>query len=185
MIDNKVAYRPGGYPDESDSITWGRRVGITDLRRHSDTRAKRRSGAHSGPAAAVTPTEFAWYPTFHTPEGNARPFPIILGHAFSGVVAAMGGSNRDAPVGDSVYGLNDWFMDGVQAEYCLVAAASVAPKPATVDHTLAAAVNLGPDRLAGAGRSRAAFGRATHIDPGGAGGVRSSRCNWPDMSKPM
>ena len=74
-------------------------------------------------AAAVTPTEFAWYPTFHTPEGNARPFPIILGHEFSGVVAAIGDSNRDVRVGDSVYGLNDWFMDGAQAEYCLTAAA--------------------------------------------------------------
>lgn len=87
-------------------------------------------------AAAVTPTEFAWYPTFHTPEGNVRQFPIVLGHEFSGVVAAIGDSNRDMRMGDSVYGLNDWFMDGAQAEYCLAAAASVAPTPATVDHTL-------------------------------------------------
>jgi NADPH:quinone reductase-like Zn-dependent oxidoreductase len=41
-------------------------------------------------AAAVTPTEFAWFPTFHTSDGAARPFPIILGHEFSGVIAEIG-----------------------------------------------------------------------------------------------
>ena len=125
-------------------------------------------------AAAVTPTEFAWYPTFHTPEGNARPFPIILGHEFSGVVAAMGGSNRDARVGDSVYGLNDWFMDGAQAEYCLVAAASVAPKPATVDHTLAAAVPISALTAWQALVDRAQLSEGQRIlIHGGAGGVGS------------
>ena len=28
-------------------------------------------------ATAITPTEFAWYPTFHTPEGGIRPFPLF------------------------------------------------------------------------------------------------------------
>ena len=93
-------------------------------------------------AAAVTPTEFAWYPTFHTPEGNARPFPIVLGHEFSGVVAAIEGSDGDVRTGDSVYGLNDWFMDGAQAEYCVVAASSVVPKPTTVDYAQAAVVPI-------------------------------------------
>lgn len=41
-------------------------------------------------ATAITPTEFAWYPTFHTPDGGPRPFPIILGHEFSGVVEEIG-----------------------------------------------------------------------------------------------
>ncbi|MDC8449661.1 MAG: NADP-dependent oxidoreductase [Nitrospira sp.] len=125
-------------------------------------------------AAAVTPTEFAWYPTFHTSEGNARPFPIILGHEFSGVVAAIGGSNRDARIGDSVYGLNDWFMDGAQAEYCLVAAASVAPKPATVDHTLAAAVPISALTAWQALVERAQLSKGQRIlIHGGAGGVGS------------
>ncbi len=124
-------------------------------------------------AAAVTPTEFAWYPTFHTPEGNARPFPIVLGHEFSGVVAAIGGSNRDVRMGDSVYGLNDWFMDGAQAEYCLVAAASVVPKPATVDHARAAVVPISA-LTAWQALDRAQLSKGQRIlIHGGAGGVGS------------
>src|SRR5712671_6812989 len=41
-------------------------------------------------ATAVTPTEFSWYPTTHNQIGAARHLPIILGHEFSGVVAAIG-----------------------------------------------------------------------------------------------
>ena len=93
-------------------------------------------------ATAITPTEFAWYPTFHTPEGGSRPFPIILGHEFSGVVAAIGPACTGVQIGDAVYGLNDWFSDGAQAEYCLTVADNIAPKPASLDHSLAAAVPI-------------------------------------------
>jgi NADPH:quinone reductase-like Zn-dependent oxidoreductase len=93
-------------------------------------------------AAGITPTEFAWYPTFHTPKGGNRPFPIILGHEFSGVVEAMGPTCTGVKTGDPVYGLNDWFMDGAQAEYCLTIPANIAPKPATLDHTQAAVVPI-------------------------------------------
>ena len=51
-------------------------------------------------ATAITPTEFDWYPTFHTPEGGMRPFPIILGHEFSGVVEAVGSDCMGVQVGD-------------------------------------------------------------------------------------
>ena len=37
-------------------------------------------------AAAVTPTELLWGPTWKTRTGADRPFPIILGHEFSGVI---------------------------------------------------------------------------------------------------
>lgn len=93
-------------------------------------------------ATAVTPTEFEWYPTFHTPDGGARPFPIILGHEFSGVVAAVGGLSSEVRPGDLVYGLNDWYADGAQAEYCVTVEAAVAPKPVTLDHAQAAAVPI-------------------------------------------
>ena len=93
-------------------------------------------------ATAITPTEFAWYPTFHTPEGGARPFPIILGHEFSGVVDAIGPACKGVQVGDPVYGLSDWFIDGAQADYCLTVLANIAPKPASLDHTQAAAVPI-------------------------------------------
>jgi NADPH:quinone reductase-like Zn-dependent oxidoreductase len=38
--------------------------------------------------------------------------------------------------------LNDWFSDGAQAEYCLTVADNLAPKPASLDHSLAAAVPI-------------------------------------------
>ena len=79
-----------------------------------------------------------------------------------------------ARVGDSVYGLNDWFMDGAQAEYCLVAAASFAPKPATVDHTLAAAVPISALTAWQALVDRAQLSEGQRIlIHGGAGGVGS------------
>jgi NADPH:quinone reductase-like Zn-dependent oxidoreductase len=58
-------------------------------------------------AAAVTPTEFSWYPTSHSPTGEARPLPIILGHEFSGVVAGLGPEVTNISEGTAVYGLND------------------------------------------------------------------------------
>jgi NADPH:quinone reductase-like Zn-dependent oxidoreductase len=93
-------------------------------------------------ATAITPTEFDWYPTSHTPEGKTRPLPIILGHEFSGVVEAVGPDCRNVQVGDPVYGLSDWFIDGAQAEYCLTVPANIAPKPVTLDHSEAAAVPI-------------------------------------------
>jgi NADPH:quinone reductase-like Zn-dependent oxidoreductase len=38
--------------------------------------------------------------------------------------------------------MNDWFIDGAQAEYCVTLASSVAPKPVTVSHTQAAVVPI-------------------------------------------
>ena len=93
-------------------------------------------------ATAITPTEFAWYPTFHTVEGTGRPFPIILGHEFSGVVEAIGPNCKGVQVGHSIYGLSDWFIDGAQAEYCLTVPSNIAPKPVTLEHTQAAAVPI-------------------------------------------
>jgi len=89
-------------------------------------------------AAAVTPTELAWVPTWTTRTGEPRSFPIIPGHEFSGEVAAVGGGVTDLAAGDLVYGLNDWFRDGAQAEYCVARAAEVARKPRSVDHVAAA-----------------------------------------------
>ena len=41
-------------------------------------------------------------------------------------------------MGDDVYGMNDWFGDGAQAEYCLARVTDIARKPRSVDHTQAA-----------------------------------------------
>jgi NADPH:quinone reductase-like Zn-dependent oxidoreductase len=125
-------------------------------------------------AAAITPTEFAWYPTFHTREGGNRPFPIILGHEFSGVVEGMGPTCTGVQTGDPVYGLNDWFMDGAQAEYCLTVPANIAPKPATLDHTQVAGVPISALTAWQALIERARLSeRQRVLVHGGAGGVGS------------
>jgi NADPH:quinone reductase-like Zn-dependent oxidoreductase len=93
-------------------------------------------------AAAVTPSELEWYPASHTADGGTRRFPIILGHEFSGVVEAVGSDCMGVQVGDRIYGLSDWFIDGAQAEYCLTVPANIAPKPVTLEHAQAAAVPI-------------------------------------------
>lgn len=93
-------------------------------------------------ATAVTPTEFDWVPTFKTRTGGPRPFPIVLGHEFSGVVGEVGDAVRGLKVGDAVYGMNDWFTNGAEAESCVAPAAAVAAKPGTLGHTRAAVVPI-------------------------------------------
>jgi NADPH:quinone reductase-like Zn-dependent oxidoreductase len=93
-------------------------------------------------ATAVMPTELQWKPTFHQPSGEPRPFPIVLSHEFSGVVESVGANVTNFRVGDDVYGLNDWFINGAQAEYCVVAANALAPKPKSLRHSEAAVVPI-------------------------------------------
>src|SRR5262249_25557535 len=68
-------------------------------------------------ATAVTPTEFQWFPTFHKQSGEPRPFPIVLSHEYSGTVESVGPGVNNFEVGAGVYGLNDWFANGAQAEF--------------------------------------------------------------------
>ena len=89
-------------------------------------------------AAAVTPTELKWEPTWTTRAGEPRPLPIIPGHEFSGEVHALGPGVNSLAVGDAIFGMNDWFGDGAQAEFCVARATDVAIKPRSVDHVLAA-----------------------------------------------
>jgi NADPH:quinone reductase-like Zn-dependent oxidoreductase len=93
-------------------------------------------------AAAVTPTELLWVPTWTTRAGKPRPFPIIPGHEFSGEVHALGAGVNDVAVGDAVFGMNDWFGDGAQAEFCVARSANVAPKPTSINHGMAAVVPI-------------------------------------------
>jgi NADPH:quinone reductase-like Zn-dependent oxidoreductase len=93
-------------------------------------------------ATAVTPTELQWFPTWHTPSGNPRPFPIILSHEFSGVVEEAGEGVGELKAGDAVFGLNDWFSNGAQAEYCVAAASAIARKPNATDHAQASVVPI-------------------------------------------
>lgn len=89
-------------------------------------------------AAGVTPTELLWSTSRTTPSGTPRPLPFIPGHEFSGEVAALGDGVTSVSVGEAVYGINDWYSDGAQADYCLARAADIARKPSSVDHDHAA-----------------------------------------------
>lgn len=93
-------------------------------------------------AVGVTPTEVAWVPTFQTKDGGKRT-RAILGHEFSGVVAALGDGVTGFDVGQDVYGMNDWFADGAMAEYCITDPASIALKPSHLTHAEAASVPIG------------------------------------------
>src|SRR5204863_5400793 len=93
-------------------------------------------------AAGVIHTELSWVPTWTTQAGEPRPLPVIPGHEFSGEIAALGAGVRDLGVGDLVYGLNDWYRNGAQADYCVALVADCAPKPASVDHIHAAATPI-------------------------------------------
>jgi NADPH:quinone reductase-like Zn-dependent oxidoreductase len=89
-------------------------------------------------ASSFTPTELQW-PLLTDRVGHDRG-PRIPGHEFSGVVAALGWGTAGPSVGDEVYGLIDGYRDGGAAEYIAIEARDVAPKPATLDHTHAAAL---------------------------------------------
>ena len=93
-------------------------------------------------AAGVTPTELHWYPTTHTKSGEVR-HNAIPGHEYSGVIAAIGEQAAGFVVGQSVYGMNDWFAEGATAEYCITQPQSIAPKPASLTHEVAATVPIG------------------------------------------
>lgn len=93
-------------------------------------------------AAGVTPTELLWSTSRTTQSGAARPLPFIPGHEFSGEVAALGEGVTGLSVGEAVYGMNDWYGDGTQADYCLARVVDIARKPKSVDHVAAAATPI-------------------------------------------
>jgi len=93
-------------------------------------------------AAGVTPTELLWSPTTQNKDGSPRN-RAIPGHEFSGVVAALGKEIKDFSIGDEVFGMNDWFVDGATADYCTAPATSLAHKPKCLTHAEAAAVPIG------------------------------------------
>jgi NADPH:quinone reductase-like Zn-dependent oxidoreductase len=93
-------------------------------------------------ATAVKPAEFDWFPTFHLSSGAPRPFPIVLSHEMAGEVEALGAGVNTLKVGNEVYGVNSWFANGAQAEYCVAPAAALARCPETLDHVQSAVVPI-------------------------------------------
>jgi NADPH:quinone reductase-like Zn-dependent oxidoreductase len=93
-------------------------------------------------AAGVTPTELVWYPTTHRKDGAAR-VGAVVGHEFSGRVAAVGAGVEGWRVGEAVFGMNDWFMEGATAEFCVTRPEWIARKPERLSHAEAASVPIG------------------------------------------
>jgi NADPH:quinone reductase-like Zn-dependent oxidoreductase len=124
-------------------------------------------------AAAITPTELTWDPTWTDEQGKSR-LPIIPSHEISGVVAKVGSDALDIAAGDEVYGLIDFFRNGGAAEFAIARIAELAPKPRSVDHLRAAAIPLSALTAWQAFRTQT-FLRAGQrvLIHGGAGGVGS------------
>lgn len=92
-------------------------------------------------AAGFTPGELDWPGTWTDRAGRDRT-PSVPGHELSGVVVELGYGTTGLGVGQSVFGLTDWTRNGSLAEYTAVEARNLAPLPAEVDHTLAAALPI-------------------------------------------
>jgi NADPH:quinone reductase-like Zn-dependent oxidoreductase len=124
-------------------------------------------------ATAVTQGELEWYPTWHTPKGEPR-LQAVPSHEFSGAIEDVAPGVQGLEKGDEVYGLNNWFIDGAAAEYCITTPAEIAPKPTSIDHLQAAVVPIsGLTALQGLfdhGKLKAGQKALIH---GGAGGVGS------------
>lgn len=92
-------------------------------------------------AAGFTPGELDWAGTWADRAGKDRT-PSVPGHDVSGVVAELGYGTTGLSVGQRVFGLADWFRNGSLAEYTAMEARNLAPLPADVDHTVAAALPI-------------------------------------------
>jgi NADPH:quinone reductase-like Zn-dependent oxidoreductase len=86
-------------------------------------------------AAGITRDELTW------PDVTGR-LPAIPSYELSGVVAAVAHDVRGIAVGDEVFGLTPFNRDGVAAEYGVVPATDLAPKPRRLTHVESAALPL-------------------------------------------
>ena len=92
-------------------------------------------------AAGFTPGELDWPGTWTDRAGRDRT-PSVPGHELSGVVSELGYGTTGLTVGQRVFGLAEWTRDGSLAEYTAVEARNLAPLPADIDHTVAAALPI-------------------------------------------
>jgi NADPH:quinone reductase-like Zn-dependent oxidoreductase len=84
-------------------------------------------------AAAITRDELEW---------SVDRLPAIPSHELSGVVVEVIGGNGFVSVGEDVYALTPFDRDGAAADYVVVPANALAPKPPSLGHVEAAALPL-------------------------------------------
>lgn len=95
-------------------------------------------------SASITSGELAWDATWTDRfDGGGEPrVPVIPSKEVSGVVAGLGPATSGRTVGDEVYGLIPFLLDGAAAEYTVVPEAVLALKPPGLSHDEAAALPL-------------------------------------------
>src|SRR3954452_9236357 len=101
-----------------------------------------RRGARAGPRRRRHPHGTLLGSDLDHTGGRAAP---VAGHPRTRILRRdrrHGAGVRDLGVGELVYGLNDWYRNGGQADYCVALVADCAPKPASVDHVHAAATPI-------------------------------------------
>jgi NADPH:quinone reductase-like Zn-dependent oxidoreductase len=84
-------------------------------------------------AAAITRDELDW---------PVDRLPAIPSYELSGTIAAIASDVSDLAVGERVWALTGFDRDGAAAEYTLVPATVLAPKPRTLGHVESAAIPL-------------------------------------------
>ncbi len=133
-------------------------------------------------AASFTPTELTW-PLETDRNGHDRGARIPA-HEGSGVVVALGYGTAGVSVGDEVYGLIDGYRDGWAAEYVIIEARSLAPKPTTVDFIQAAAIPQAAltswQALFDHGQLEAGQTVVIHGAGGGVGSIGIQLARWAD-----
>jgi NADPH:quinone reductase-like Zn-dependent oxidoreductase len=84
-------------------------------------------------AAAITRDELDW---------PLDRLPAIPSYELSGIVAGVATDVESPTVGEPVYALTPFDRDGAAAEFAVVPASVLAPKPSTLDHVASAAIPL-------------------------------------------
>jgi len=84
-------------------------------------------------AAAITRDELSW---------RIDRLPAIPSYELSGVVAELGHGTDDIAVGDEVFALMPFDRDGAAADYVVVPAGVLVPKPQRLSHAESAALTL-------------------------------------------
>jgi len=124
-------------------------------------------------AAAITRDELDW-PTDR--------LPAVPSSELSGTVVAVGADVTAVDAGDDVWALTPFDRDGVAAEFALLPAAVLAPKPATLGHLECASIPMGGlsawQGLFDHGRLRAGERVLIHGAAGGVGQFATQLACW-------
>jgi NADPH:quinone reductase-like Zn-dependent oxidoreductase len=124
-------------------------------------------------AAAITRDELEW---------PVDRLPAIPSYEFSGAIAALARDVSDFAVGDTVWALTGFERDGAAAEYTLVPASFLAPKPRTLGHLESAAIPLAGltawQGLFEHGRLREGERVLVHGAAGGVGQFATQLASW-------